>query len=146
MVIHMVAGVPNIIKQSAGDGRDPVKAPSSQELAGCAMLDRFLSTRALTMSDKGYFMIKLDHVEGVIRVTYHSCIRNDEGEVCDVHGKKISCSGDNRPEPMETFEARTAKELTVKIFERWEHADALVTVGHAAYIGREAQKAELCLF
>jgi hypothetical protein len=47
---------------------------------------------------------------------------------------------------MATFEARTAKELTVEIFERWEHAEELVSVGHAAYIGREAEKAERCLF
>mmetsp|Transcript_14507 Transcript_14507/g.23697 ORF Transcript_14507/g.23697 Transcript_14507/m.23697 type:complete len:242 (+) Transcript_14507:3-728(+) len=146
MVTHMVAGVPNIIKQFADDSRDPLKAPSSQDLTECVILDKFLCTRSLTMDDKGYFMMKLDHAKGVIRVTYHSCIKNDKGEICDLSGNKISCGGNNRPEAMENFEARTAKELTVKIFERWEHAKDLVTVGHAAYIGREAQKAEHCLF
>ena len=81
-----------------------------------------------------------------MRATYHSCIKNENGEICDVRGKKFSCSGDNRPEPMIAFEARTAKELTVEIFERWEHAGELVSVGHAAYVGREAQRAEACLF
>lgn len=151
MVIHMVAGVPNIIKQFPEDKRNPLKAPSSQELTECSILDKFLSARSLTMDDKGYFMMKLDHEKGVIRVTYQSCIKNDKGEICDVHGNKISCSdkgcsGNNRPDPMATFEGRTAKELTVKIFERWEHAKDLVSVGHAAYVGREAQRAEQCLF
>ena len=82
-----------------------------------------------------------------MRARYHSCIKNENGEICDVRrGKKISCSGDNRPKPMIAFEARTAKELTVEIFERWEHAGELVSVGHAAYVGREAQRAEACLF
>jgi len=106
------------------------------------MLDKFLSARKLNMDKKGYFMMKVDHDRGVVRATYHSCIKNENGEIC----KKISCSGDNRPEPMIAFEARTAKELTVEIFKRWEHAGELVSVGHAAYVGREAQRAEACLF
>lgn len=146
MVIHMVAGVASVIKHFPEENRDPLKAPCAQDLTERAMLDKFLSARSLTMDDKGYFMVKLDHAKGVIRATFHSCIKNDKGEICDARGIKIKCcSGNNRPEPMETFEARTAKDLTVKIFERWEHA-SLVSVGHAAYIGREAQKAEQCLF
>ena len=155
MVVHMVAGVPNIIKQTnmrIGHNHPANQAPTitSQALTDCALLDKFLSTRSLTMDDKGYFMMKTDNTKRVIRVTYHSCIKNDKGEICDAKGVKIKCCGDgkgsNRPEPMQIWEARTAKELTVMIFERWEHANDLVTVGHAAYIGREAQKAEDCLF
>ncbi|KAL3756291.1 hypothetical protein ACHAWU_007242 [Discostella pseudostelligera] len=150
MVVHMVSGVPNIIKQlllEDGVARDPaIKAPISTERMEYAILDRFLSARALTMDEKGYFLVKLDSTKGVICATYHSCIVNDKGEVCDVHGNKISCSGGKGPDPMMTFEGRTAKELTVQIFERWGHAKELVSVGHAAYIGREAQKAEQCLF
>ena len=146
MVVHMVAGVPNIIKQlPEEDSRNPLKSLTFHERTERCVLDKFLSARSLSMDSKGYFLIKLDHKNGVIRATYHSCIKNDKGEICDVHGNKISCSGTNRPEPMETFEGRTAKELTVKIFEEWEHAKELVTLGHAAYVGREAQRAEGCL-
>ena len=150
-VVHMVAGVPNFVKRpssssSSSGGRDPTKAPCDKDLEERAMLDKFLSARKLNMDEKGYFMVKVDHDRGVVRATYHSCIKNENGEICDVRGKKISCSGDNRPEPMIAFEARTAKELTVEIFERWEHAGELVSVGHAAYVGREAQRAEACLF
>ena len=147
----MVTGMPNFVKRlssssSSSGGRDPTKAPYDKDLEERAMLDKFLSARKLNMDEKGYFMMKVDHDRGVVRATYHSCIKNENGEICDVRGKKISCSGDNRPEPMIAFEARTAKELTVEIFERWEHAGELVSVGHAAYVGREAQRAEACLF
>lgn len=146
MVVHMVAGCANVVKEPPTERRNPLRAPSKQELTERIVLDKFLSARNLTMDEKGYFMMKLDHDAGIIRATYHSCIKNDKGEICDIHGNKISCSGNNRPEPMAVFTGRTAKELTTKIFERWEHAKELVSVGHAAYIGREAQRAERCLF
>jgi len=147
----MVMGVPNFIKRpsptsSSSRGRDPTKAPCDKDLEKRAMLDKFLSARKLNMDEKGNFMMKVDHDRGVVRATYHSCIKNENGEICDVCRKKISCSGNNRPEPMIAFEARTAKELTVEIFERWEHAGELVSVGHATYVGREAQRAAACLF
>jgi hypothetical protein len=47
---------------------------------------------------------------------------------------------------MKVWKGRTAKEITMKIFEQWEHAPNVVTVGHAAYIGREVQRAEHCLY
>ena len=72
-------------------------------------------------------------------------MKNEKGEICDMQGNKISCSGDNRPDPAAVFEGRTAKELTVKALEKWEHAREVLSVGHAAYIGREAQRAEACL-
>ena len=148
MVVQMISGVPNVIKQVyVAERRDhPPRAPDKRDLAERAMLDRFLSARQLDMDDNGYFIIINDHKVGVIRATYHSCVKNDKGEVCDIHGNVIPCNGEKGPEPMATFEARTAKELTVEIFERWEHAEELVSVGHAAYIGREAEKAERCLF
>jgi hypothetical protein len=128
--VHMVAGMPNFVKRpssssSSSGGRDPTKAPRDKDLEERAMLDKFLSAHKLNIDEKGYFMVKVDHDRGVVRATYHSCIKNENGEICDVRGKKISCSGDNRPEPMIAFEARTAKELTVEIFERWEHAGEL---------------------
>jgi hypothetical protein len=97
------------------------------------------------MDAKGYFMVSVDRESSTIVVKFYSCIVNDKGEVCDLEGKKIPCHGTNRAEPMQIWSGRTAKELTVKIFERWEHAD-IVSVGHAAYMGREVQRAEHCLY
>ena len=112
------------------------------------MLDKFLSSRPIKMDDKGYFMMKLE--EGKILTTFHSCMINDKGEVCDLEGNKIKCCGDgagaNRPEPMMTWKCRTAKEVTTAIFEEWKAGKDIVSLGHAAYIGREAQRAEQCLY
>jgi len=149
-VIHMVCGIPNTIKEL------PDQVHSGEPLSICSdpvkrkeakMLDKFLSARKIRMDDNGYFLVKVDGAKGVIVASFHSCILNDKGEVCDLQGNKIPCRGTtNRPEPMKVWECRTAKELTAEIFERWEAGAELVSAGHAAYIGREAQKAEDCLY
>lgn len=145
-VIHMVCGIPNMIKEPAAEARNPLIVPSRQQAQEAKILDSILAARSLTMDPKGYFMVKVDHSKCVIRSTFHSCIVNDKGEVCDVKGNKISCcDGSKGPEPMATFEGRTAKELMCKIFEQWEYKD-ICSVGHAAYMGREAQKAEAALY
>lgn len=146
-VIHMVCGQPSVIKEPSGtDPRDPMAIPKKQAVNEAAMLDKFLSARKLPMDAKGYFMISVDHSAPAIVVKFYSCIVNDKGEVCDLEGNKIPCHGANRAEPMKVWTGRTAKEVTVKIFERWEHAADIVSVGHAAYIGREVQRAEHCLY
>lgn len=113
------------------------------------MVDTYLSTRSCNMDDKGYFMISNDSEKKRIVAKFFSSMLNDKGEVCDLQGNKISCCGDDakkqRPEPMIVFEGRTAKEITVKMFEEWEHAN-IFSPAHAAYLGREAQRAERCLF
>jgi adenosylcobinamide kinase / adenosylcobinamide-phosphate guanylyltransferase len=147
-VIHVVCGIPNTIKEPAAETRNPLLVPSQQQAQEAKILDTLLSARSLTMDAKGYFMVQVDHAKCVIRSTFHSCIVNDQGEVCDVNGKKIPCcDGSKGPEPMATFEGRTAKELMCKIFEQWEYTDLVeLSVGHAAYMGREAQKAEAALY
>jgi len=144
-VVHMVSGIPNVIKVSVP--RVPAtNQPSKDARDEAIMVDKILSTRGIEMESKGYFMIKLEG--GLIVASFISCITNDKGEVCDLQGNKISCcSGTKKREPMVQWKCRTAKELTTEIFERWEHVNDVVSkVGHAAYIGREAQRAEHCLF
>jgi adenosyl cobinamide kinase/adenosyl cobinamide phosphate guanylyltransferase len=164
-VIHMVAGMPNYVKRppslcvggvgGGGGGREGSAASFDGGIDRAniiaAMLDKSLSARRLDMDDGGYFVMKVDATRGVIRATYHRCTKNEHGDVCDVHGLKIGCHDaddggkGNGLEPTIIFEGRTAKELTVRIFEEWNMAKHLVTVGHAAYIGREAQRAESCM-
>ena len=156
-VIHMVAGIPNHIKRPSssssyaggGGGHGTTFEPNDRAIS--VMLDRTLSSRPLDMDERGYFVMKVDAERGVIRATYHPCTKDDDGDVCDVHGAKIDCHDNDGgrgigPEPTIIFEGRTAKELTVRIFEGWKLAKDLVTVGHAAYIGREAQRAESCMY
>ena len=144
-VIHIVCGQPSIIKEPESDANNPLVIPNKQAANEAAMLDKFLSARKLPMDPKGYFLIAVDSSAAVIVVEFYSCMVNDQGEVCDLEGNKIPCHGTNRAEPLQTWRGRTAKELTVMIFEQWQHA-SIVSVGHAAYIGREVQRAEQCLY
>ena len=149
-VVHMICGVPHVIKnneqeEACDDPRNPLRAPTPEQRDQAKMLDKFLSTRGLAMDANGYFLVKLDRTQGVIKVSFHSCILNDQGECCDFDGNKIPCHGPS-VEPLKVWNCRTAKEATTEIFERWPHAKEACTVGHAAYIGREVQKAEDCLY
>eukprot|EP00986_Skeletonema_menzelii_P016167 scaffold13842_cov156-Skeletonema_menzelii.AAC.5 len=119
-VVHMVAGCPNVVKRVDDSGRGAKGSWMSQDDRDDArLLDTFLSSRSLQMDPKGYFM-----------------------------GNKIKCcNGGSRREPMKVWKGRTAKELTTAIFEEWEDAPKLdFSIGHAAYIGREVQRAEHCLY
>lgn len=152
-VIHMVCGQPTVIKNDLGEGNVQLWNTNAMPSSLLAQrLDRHLSTRRLPMDSKGYFIIKTDTTQCLIIASFHSCILNPLGEVCDLEGNKIDCdegtgNESSQPEPMKVWMCRTAKELTTEIFERWEFLDkAALSVGHAAYIGREAQRAEHCLY
>lgn len=145
-VVHMVSGIPTVIKDF--EPRVPAVGairPSDAKRDEAFMLDTILSARGLAMDAKGYFFVKV--IDGLIVASFVSTMLNDKGEVCDLQGNKIKCCGTSkRPEPMIEWKCRTAKELTMEIFELWDQAKDVVTVGHAAYIGREAQRAEHCLY
>ena len=144
-VVHMVAGCPNTVRRKPSHGRGTSCDTTDDDRNEAAMLDRFMSSRALKMDSKGYFMLKLE--EKRIVCSFYSCITNEKGEVCDLEGNKIKCCDGTVREPMKTWRARTAKELTMQVFEQWEDVTKLdLSLGHAAYIGREAQRAEQCLY
>lgn len=168
IVIHMVCGYPNILKEPSAAGSSvnttyltSLAARNNDNNTAVAaradMLNHYLSKRSIKMDPSGYFKIKVDtstssnknsspeHNNKVIRATYHSCIINEQGHFFDLDGNRLTCHGKS-PEPIMVWEARTAKELTMQILEQWEKASEVVSVGHAAYIGREAQKAELALY
>jgi adenosylcobinamide kinase / adenosylcobinamide-phosphate guanylyltransferase len=157
-VIHMVCGQPCLIKNELGGGvggppqqHQLPSTTTTQAILLAQRLDRHLSTRRMPMDSKGYFMITTDPIQCLIIASFHSCILNELGEVCDLEGNKISCNdsgcSSSRPEPMKVWHCRTAKELTTEIFERWEFLDKVgFSVGHAAYIGREAERAEHSLY
>ncbi|CAJ1957492.1 unnamed protein product [Cylindrotheca closterium] len=151
-VVHMVCGIPNILKSEFRTTRAIAKG-NGDELASpvakleAERLDRHLSSRKIPMDKKGYFVIKAVPEEGVIVIRFMSSIVNDKGEVCDLQGNKISCGGANRPDPLMVWRCRTAKEATVQIFEEWPKVNQLeLSVGHVAYVGREIQKAEYSLY
>ena len=170
-IIQMICGYPSIIKDEllSSSASFITTLPSSSTASlltipladEAMMLDRYLSTRHCNLDSNGYFLIKVDHPIQRIVCTFHSCMKNSNNEICDLNGIKIKCCDDsettttpaggnsNTPEPMKTWKCRTAKELTYEIFEVWNNEECTTKLGlsvaHAAYIGREAQKAEYCL-
>jgi len=152
-VFHMVCGTPTTIKGPlwkpdlstavwASGGR---ALPTVEEAQRAGMLDHYLSKREMAMDPKGYFKFKVDTEKKCLFASYHSCIMNDKGEFFDLEGNKLTCHGKS-PEPVKTWECRTAKEMTTEILEDWDMAAKVLTIGHGGYIGREVQKAEDALY
>jgi len=147
VVIHMVCGCANVIKEEKDSRRaGGLDVPTPQQKREATMLDHYLSKRSVAMDKKGYFLVKVDREKLVIRVSFHSCIVNDKGEFFDLDGNRLSCCNGKSPDPLKVWECRTAKEATMKILEDWEPAKDLLSVGHAGYLGREVQKAEDALY
>ena len=149
-VVHMICGIPHMIKgpQWKPDLSNIVKASDAMALEDAQkadMLDHYLSKREIAMDPNGYFIFGVDKKKKRLTASYHSCIVNDKGEVCDLEGNKLKCNG-RSPEPLKTWECRTAKEMTTQLLEGWDMAAKVLSIGHAGYIGREVQKAENALF
>jgi len=156
-VFHMVCGQPNIVKWLP-NGNKPTSLSNAVRTSNSSrggvslhdaqradLLDHYLSKRDIKMDPKGYFKFRIDTTKNIIFASYHSCIINDKGEFFDLEGNRLTCHGGS-PEPVKTWECRTAKELTTELLERWEMASKVLCVGHGGYIGREAQKAEHALY
>ena len=113
-------------------------------------LDTALSDREIELDPKGYFLIYLDRSSGHICSDLYSNSINDEGIACDPEtGKPLPCSGSLKRQPIATFKARTAKELCVDLFETFpiKHGTTVIDrLDHAAYLGREAMRAEIALY
>ncbi|CAN1210527.1 DUF4346 domain-containing protein [Tumidithrix helvetica PCC 7403] len=110
-----------------------------------ASIDDELSKRTIALDPGGYFIIYLDRDKDLICAKHFTNVIDERGLAVDpATGKPIPAKGKVVREPSTIFQARTAKELCVEIFERSQ--PCLVTMlDHAAYLGREAQKAEWAL-
>jgi dihydropteroate synthase len=108
-------------------------------------LDRKLSQRFIALDPGGYFLIYLDREAELICAKHFTNAINEKGLAIDPDtGKPIPTRGKVQRTHSAVFEGRTAKELCIKIFE--EPETCLVTkFDHAAYLGREFQRAEFCL-
>ncbi len=127
-----------------------------------AQIDQKLSKRAIALDPAGYFIIYIDVNQNLIVAKHFTNNVNAKGLAIDPDtGEVISAKGKVSREPTKIFQGRTAKELCVAIFETYasnsdikdfgnkgdESQSPLITMlDHAAYIGREAQKAERALF
>jgi len=118
---------------------------SNWQLSAKAIDDR-LSKRHIPLDPAGYFIVLIDREEGWICARHFGIVVNARGLAVDpTTGKPISAKAP-APYPLEKeYRARTAKELCVEIFEKT--SPPIVTLlDHAAYLGREFQRAEYALF
>ncbi len=104
-----------------------------------------LSQRFIELDPGGYFLIFLDKSAGLICAEHYANDINDQGLATDPEtGEPLACRGSLKRQPTARFQAQTAKELCIQIFEQPEIC--LVTkLDHAAYLGREFIRAEIAL-
>lgn len=110
-----------------------------------AEIDRELSKRPIALDPSGYFIIYIDHDKGLIGAKHFTNVIDERGLAVDPDtGKPIPARGQVTRSATTIFEARTAKELCVEILERVQPCPVSM-LDHAAYLGREAQRAEWAL-
>ncbi len=104
-----------------------------------------LSQRFIALDPSGYFIIYIDIKTSLIYAKHFTNAINEKGLAVDPEtGEPFPCGVKVERQPTAIFEARTAKELCIQIFEVPDIS--LVTkLDHAAYLGREFMRAELAL-
>ncbi len=108
-------------------------------------LDEALSQRFIALDPSGYFLIKVDAAAGELVAEHYANGIDERGLATDPDtGEVISCRGSDPRPPLATYRGRSAKELGIALTEG-EGPDPLSRLDHALYLGRELQKAELCL-
>ncbi|MEA5480450.1 DUF4346 domain-containing protein [Pseudanabaena galeata UHCC 0370] len=108
-------------------------------------IDEQLSKRSLALDPSGYFIIYVDRQQNLICAKHYSNIINEQGLAVDPEtGKPIPARGKVDRQAVQLFTGRTAKELCVEIFENTQPCPVTL-FDHAAYLGREAQRAELAM-
>ncbi len=108
-------------------------------------LDNDFSNRHIDLDPAGYFLIRIDRDQGLIIAQHFTNTINDRGIACDPEtGKPLPCNGGPQRQSSRTYTGRSAKELCIAIFEQSQAP--LSRLDHAAYLGREFQRAEAALY
>jgi len=115
-------------------------------IAEATAIDQVLSNRHIDLDPGGYFVIYLDRDQHRILAKHFSNVINDRGIACDPEtGKPLPCNVKVERTPTRVYSGRTAKEICVEIFEK-NTPCPITMLDHAAYLGRELQRAEAALF
>ncbi len=110
-----------------------------------AAIDEKLSQRHIDLDPKGYFIIYLDRENGLICAKHYTNIINERGLAVNPEtGEVIPARGKVERNTTTLFTGRTAKELSVKLFEQTQPCPVSM-FDHAAYLGREFVRAEIAL-
>ena len=108
-------------------------------------LDEELSQRFIALDPSGYFLIKLDRQAGELVAEHYGNGVDERGLATDPDtGEVLSCRGAGPRTPIAIYRGRSAKQLGIALTEG-EGAYPISCLDHALYLGRELQKAELCL-
>ncbi len=108
-------------------------------------IDDKLSNRHIDLDPGGYFIIYLDREAGLICAKHFSNVIDERGLAIDPDtGKVIPAKGKVERTYSTLFTGRTAKELSVSIFEQTQPCPVTL-LDHAAYLGREFVRAESAL-
>ena len=108
-------------------------------------LDDAHSNRTIELDPSGYFLIRVDAAAGELVVQHFGNGINEQGLATDPDtGEVLSCRDAGPRTATAEYRGRSAKELGMALT---ESADPLPLsrLDHALYLGRELQKAELCL-
>ena len=118
------------------------RPPTADQLAD---IDTQLSKRHIPLDPAGYFIIFLDREAGLIYAKHYGMTVNERGLAIDPKtGKPLSAKGKLDSELLRTYSGRTAKEICIAMFEA-EDTAPVTHYDHAAYLGREFQRAEAAL-
>ncbi|QIR41494.1 DUF4346 domain-containing protein [Tolypothrix sp. PCC 7910] len=110
-----------------------------------AVIDDQLSQRHIDLDPSGYFIIYLDREAKLIYAKHFTNVIDEHGLAVDPEtGKVIPAKGKVQRTHTNVFSGRTAKELSVKIFEETQPCPVSF-LDHAAYLGREFVRAEVAL-
>jgi dihydropteroate synthase len=108
-------------------------------------LDEKLSQRFIALDPAGYFLIRVDAAAGELVAEHYGNGIDERGLATDPEtGEVLACRGAGARKPLATYRGRSAKELGILLTEA-EGPLPLSRLDHALYLGRELQKAELCL-
>jgi dihydropteroate synthase len=108
-------------------------------------IDDQLSKRHIDLDPGGYFIIYLDRDTELIYAKHFTNTIDERGLAVDPEtGKVIPAKGKVERKAETLFTGRTAKELSVKIFEQTRPCP-ITMLDHAAYLGRELVRAENAL-
>ncbi|MEH2038867.1 DUF4346 domain-containing protein [Nostoc sp.] len=109
------------------------------------LIDDKLSQRHIDLDFGGYFIIYLDRDARLIYAKHFTNVIDNRGLAVDPETGKVIPAREKLERTHTTvFNARTAKELCVKIFEETQPCP-VTQLNHAAYLGRELMRAELAL-
>jgi dihydropteroate synthase len=104
-----------------------------------------LSHRFIALDPGGYFLIYIDPDTELIYAKHFTNDINDKGLAVDPQtGEPFPCNTKIERSPTLVFQAKTAKELCIQIFET-STPSVVTKLDHAAYLGRELMRAELAL-